>query len=250
MDLVRMDKVEVSLTPGDDTARHPTNYQRIQDLIRLNIVEGRLQANVRLKVVELAKRYGVSPIPIREALQRLEGEGLVVISPNCGARVRQLDERFVRNITDIALLLEPYIARGFVEAARDEDIKELETIQRRIEKAAKLGDFDAFHKENGRFHTCLYGRHFNGEALRIMDQHRALRRTLSCKYQVSNVRMKQSCQEHRKILEAVFAGDADGVARAVADHSGRSKTYLLGLVQADHASASSNFSRAMRKTGS
>src|SRR6185369_3640492 len=104
------------------------NYQRIQDLIRLDIVEGRLQANVRLKVVELAKRYGVSPIPIREALQRLEGEGLVVISPNCGARVRQLDERFVRNITDIALLLEPYIARGFVEAARDEDIKELETI--------------------------------------------------------------------------------------------------------------------------
>jgi DNA-binding GntR family transcriptional regulator len=218
---------------------HP-NYHRVQDLIRADIVEGRLKANVRLKVAELAKRYGVSAIPIREALQRLEGEGLIIIEPNCGARVRMLDERFLRNITDISLLLEPYIVRGFVKTASDDDVKELQAIQKRIEKAARLGDFDTFHDENGKFHACMHRRHYNDEALRIMAQHGALRRTLSGKYRVSNVRMNQSCQEHRKILDAVIAGDAEAAGEAMAEHSARSKAYLLGLVRADRGASESN----------
>jgi len=219
----------------DSTAVVPshTSYHRVQDLIRTDIVEGRLEPNVRLIVAELARRYGVSAIPIREALQRLEGEGLIIIEPNCGARVRLLDERFLHNITDIALLLEPYMVRGFVEVARDEDVKELQATQKRIEDAARLGDFEAFHCENGRFHDCLHRRHFNDEALRILGQHGALRRVLSQKYRVSNVRMRQSCEEHKKILDAIIAGDADRAAQAATEHSARSKAYILGLVRAD-----------------
>lgn len=212
-----------------------TNYQRVQDLIRADIVEGRLAANVRLKVSELADRYGVSPIPIREALQRLEGEGLVVISSNRGARVRQLDEHFLRNIIEIMLLLEPYLVKGFVQVARDEDLRELEAIQKRIEAAAEAGDFEGFHSANGQFHTCIYRRHFNDEALRILDQHRALRRTLTRKYPVNSARMRQSCREHRQILDAILPGDAEGAARAMAEHVEHSNAYLLALLRADRA---------------
>lgn len=230
-----MDNSTFDATTSAGAGSAHTNYHRVQDLIRGDIVEGRLGANVRLKVAELAKRYGVSAIPIREALQRLEGEGLIIIEPNCGARVRTLDERFLRNITDISLLLEPYIVRGFVETASDEDVRELQAIQKCIEKAARSGDFDTFHRENGKFHACMHRRHYNDEALRIMAQHGALRRTLSAKYRVSNVRMNQSTQEHRKILDAVVAGDAKGAAEAMAEHSARSKAYLLGLVRADRS---------------
>jgi DNA-binding GntR family transcriptional regulator len=219
----------------ESRAKSHTNYHRIQELIQADIIEGRLEENVRLKVVELAERYGVSPIPIREALQRLEGEGLVVISSNRGARVRVLDEHFLRNIIEIIQLLEPYLIRGFVQVVRDEDIVELEAIQKRIEAAANAGNFESFHQENGRFHACIYGRHFNDEALRILYQHRALRRTLTRKYPVNGARMRQSCQEHRKILEAILVGDAEVAAQAMAQHVERSNAYLLALLRSDRS---------------
>ncbi len=59
--------------------------------IREDIIEGRIAADSRLKVRDLAARYDVSTNPVREALQQLRGEGFVVISPNRGARVRTID---------------------------------------------------------------------------------------------------------------------------------------------------------------
>jgi DNA-binding GntR family transcriptional regulator len=220
-----------------DQARFQTNYHRVQDLIRADIVEGRLEPNIRLKLADLAALYGVSPIPVREALQRLEGEGLVVISPNRGARVRVIDEDFLRNILDIILLLDPYLVRGFVEAAQAEDILELEAIQVRIGAAARANEFHIFHRENGRFHACIYRRHFNDEALRIVHQHKALLRTLSRKYPVNQARMKQSYNEHQKVLNAIRDGEVERAVQAMADHVGRSNAYILALLRADRSAA-------------
>src|SRR6185312_11676029 len=81
----------------------------IYDRLREDIIEGRISADSRLKVRDLAARYGVSTNPVREALQQLRGEGFVVISPNRGARVRPIDEDFVRNVYEITALIEPYL---------------------------------------------------------------------------------------------------------------------------------------------
>jgi DNA-binding GntR family transcriptional regulator len=78
-----------------------TRVLRLHDLIREDIVEGRLEPGARLKTAELAERYGTSTNPVREALHQLQGEGIVVISPNRGARVRPVGEEFVRNIYEI-----------------------------------------------------------------------------------------------------------------------------------------------------
>jgi DNA-binding GntR family transcriptional regulator len=211
----------------------PTSYRRIQDLIRDDIVAGRLPQNAHLKTAGLAARYGVSANPVREALQRLEGEGLVVILPNRGARVRVIDEDFLRNILDLLLLLDPYFVRWFVESARAQDIAELETIQRRLELAAKSPDFASFHQENMLFHGAIYRRHFNVEALRIVNLHKDLLNSLSCRYPANHARMLRSCAEHRALLQAARAGDVERAARAVRTHIERSNAYILGLLRAD-----------------
>lgn len=211
----------------------PPSYRRIQDLIREDIVAGRLVQNAHLKTADLAARYGVSANPIREALQRLEGEGLVVILPNRGARVRVIDEGFLRNILDILLLLDPYLVRWFVETARPEDIAELEAIQRKLEKAARSRDFRAFHIQNGLFHGAIYRRHFNTEALRIINLHQDLLKNLSCRYPANHTRMMQSCAEHRALLQATHAGDVERAAQAVRTHIERSNAYILGLLRVD-----------------
>ena len=213
------------------------SYRRIQDLIRDDIVGGRLTPNLHLKTADLAKHYGVSANPIREALQRLEGEGLVIILPNRGARVREIDEPFLRNILDILLLLDPYFVRWFVESARTADIAELDAIQRRLDKAAKRDDFTAFHLENGLFHGAIYRHHFNSEALRIVNLHNDLLRTLSCRYPANQTRMLQSSTEHRAIIQAARASDAETAVRATRTHIERSNAYILRLLRADRSHA-------------
>ena len=79
----------------------------VYELIREDIIEGRLRANERLVVTDLARRHGTSTNPVREALQILRGEGFVIISPNRGARVRPIDQDFIRDISEIGVLIEP-----------------------------------------------------------------------------------------------------------------------------------------------
>ncbi len=93
-----------------------TFYQLIRD----DIIQGRLPANSRLKIGSLAEYYGTSTTPIREALQQLRGEGFVIIEPNRGARVRPIDDNFIRDIYEIEALIEPYLAKSFVELATSE----------------------------------------------------------------------------------------------------------------------------------
>src|SRR5512138_362952 len=98
----------------------------LYELIREDIIEGRLAANERLVVADLARRHGTSTNPVREALQLLRGEGFVTMAPNRGARVRPIDEDFIRDISEVTGLIEPFLVRWFVGMATDEDIIELE----------------------------------------------------------------------------------------------------------------------------
>ncbi|MET0742789.1 MAG: GntR family transcriptional regulator, partial [Microvirga sp.] len=97
--------------PGDDAGAPvetgPSVYERLRD----DIIHGRVKPNERLKVAGLALRMRTSTNPVREALQQLRGEGFVVMTPNRGARVRPIDEAFVRDICEIEVLIEPALTR-------------------------------------------------------------------------------------------------------------------------------------------
>ncbi|RYE61193.1 MAG: GntR family transcriptional regulator, partial [Oxalobacteraceae bacterium] len=125
--------------------------QSIYELIREDIISGRLEPNERLKIADLATRYGTSTNPVREALQQLRGEDFVVMEPNRGARVRPIDEAFVRDIIEIEVLIEPALTRWFCSIATDADIADLETAQAAIE-AHNFGDPRQHGELDTRFH--------------------------------------------------------------------------------------------------
>src|SRR6185312_15044925 len=106
-----------------------TNYTRLRDLIRADIVEGRLPSGARLKIDELAKRYESSAIPVREALQQLQGEGVVVFLPNRGASVRRIDADFLRNIHEVRALTEPFLIRWFARHRTEAQLEALAAAQ-------------------------------------------------------------------------------------------------------------------------
>ena len=203
----------------------------VYELIRDDIISGRLVANQRLKVADLAERHGTSTNPVREALQQLRGEGFVVMTPNRGARVRPMDEEFIRDIYEIEMLIEPALTKWFVGMATDHDLAELERIQAEIEAnnfvdPVKHGSLDT------QLHMVMYGRHYNRHAADLWWKHREILRAISRQYPTTLARRAAVLREHRDLIAAVKAGDADGAAAIVETHVEGSGRHILEQMRA------------------
>ncbi|WP_262268853.1 GntR family transcriptional regulator [Microvirga yunnanensis] len=215
--------------------RREPDYGRLQHLLREDILEGRIPAGSRLKVSDIAARYATSTNPAREALQGLEGEGLIIISPNRGARVRIINEDFVRNIFALRGLIEPYLVRGFAEFARVEDITALEALQQDCQAAVEAADYPAFHRANVAFHDFIIEHHHNVEAVKTMKRHSAWIRALSRRNPLTLASMRRSNTEHWELVEAVRRGDPDAAAAVIERHIANSLAVFLGHMQRDRA---------------
>lgn len=224
----------ISLHKPDDDSIEPASGS-VYEAIRDDIISGRLRANERLKVADLAERLGTSTNPVREALQQLRGEGFVVMSPNRGARVRPMDEEFIRDIYEIEMLIEPALTKWFVGMATDRDVAELERIQAEIE-ANNFSDQRRHGRLDTEFHMLMYGRHYNRHAADLWWKHREILRAISGQHPVTLARRAAVLREHRQIIDAVRAGDAERAAAVVEKHVEGSGRHILELMRSARTS--------------
>lgn len=212
--------------PKNRKVREP-GYSRIAHLIREEIFDGSVTAGARLKVSEIAKRFGTSTNPAREALQVLEGEGLITIAPNRGASVREMSEEMVQNVFDLRSILWAYIVKSFVEFATQDDIAGLRRRQEDCEAAVENGDYAAYHKANVAFHDLMVDHHFNSEAVSIIRKHDRWLQALSKSEPLSLAQMRRSVAEHWRIVEAVENGKPEEAVRAIEEHLGNAQSIFL-----------------------
>jgi DNA-binding GntR family transcriptional regulator len=208
----------------------------IHDRIRDGIVSGRLGSGERLKVADLARRFGTSTNPVREALQQLCGEGLVAIEPNRGARVVPIDEDFVRDVVEIEALIEPALTRWFVGISTEADIDRLQAIQGEIE-ALNFADLPRHGELDTRFHQVIYDRHYNRLAAGLWWRHREVLRAISARYPTSLRRRAAILAEHRDLIDAIRAQDADRAASIIATHVEGSGRHIIAQMRLANASA-------------
>ena len=199
--------------------------------IRQDILDGRLTANERLKVSTLAGRYRTSTNPVREALQQLRGEGYVVISPNRGARVRTIDEDFVRDIYEIEALIEPYLIRGFVGLCTAADIAEMEAIQAEIE-ALDFADSARHSGLDTRFHRLCYDGHYNRHAVDQWWKHREILHAINIGHRTSLRRRREVLDEHRALIRALRDHDEARAAAVMSAHVRGSGRHIIDWMRA------------------
>ena len=216
---------------GIDAVGASSEGASVYELIRDDIIAGRLKANERLIAADLAQRHGTSTNPVREALQLLRGEGFVVITPNRGARVRPIDQDFVRDIYEIGVLIEPALTRWFVGMATLEDIAELERIQDLIEEN-NFADPIRHSELDTAFHTVMYQRHYNRHAAELWWKHREVLRAVSRRFNFTLARRASIMREHRELIAAVKAGNADGAAALIGQHVEGSGRHILEQMRA------------------
>ena len=209
----------------------PDREASVYEAIREDIISGRLPANLRLIVSDLAAQHGTSTNPVREALHQLRGEGFVTMAPNRGARVRPIDEEFIRDIYEIEVLIEPALTRWFVGIATDRDIASLEALhaemlQLNYADPVRHGLLDT------QFHHTMYARHYNRHAVDLWWKHREILRAISRRHGTSLGRQAAVMREHGEVLDAIKAHDEQAAAAVIARHVEGSGRHIIEQMRA------------------
>lgn len=191
-----------------------TAYERLY----ADITGGRLQPNERLIELDLAHELGTSRAAVRDALIRLEQEGLVKREPNRGARVRLVSEEEAVEILEARMALESVAVRRAASNCMPEDVADLRLILAEMESRWERGDLLAASDMNGQFHRRLIemANHATiSKLLRVLNSQmvRFQYRTI-----LTPGRPTHSLAEHKAILEAVEAGDPATAEKAMRTH--------------------------------
>jgi DNA-binding GntR family transcriptional regulator len=188
------------------------------ETLRDEIVRGDLVPGQHLRLEEVASRFDVSTMPVREALRDLEAEGLVTIFPHRGAIVTQLSADELQDIYDIRVMLEAMATRLAVPLMTEATLTELTSLIEQMETHS--GDVASLVKLNHQFHLTLYGasgrRHLC--ELNRMLRYRAQHYLHVFIVEVELGHLPQTQGEHRAILEACKSGDAEQAAVIMHDH--------------------------------
>lgn len=193
-------------------------------VLREAILSGQFSPGERLVMDRLSKEMGISPIPLRGALQRLESEGLVEITPHSGAVVAPVAQE---EIGEIFLLLEWLEAPAFRAAAHQmsqEALAGLGSLVAEMEQAAAGGDLETWAQANDRFHrevAALSQLRLVAELTgRVLDRWARLRRSFA-PVLARNLELAQA--DHRHMLELLAQGDGEALAALAADHNRRAR---------------------------
>jgi DNA-binding GntR family transcriptional regulator len=196
-------------------------YERLRDAI----LQGGLPDGSRLSQVQLAEQYGVSRIPIREALRRLQAESLVIATPYHPFVVRKVSPEQVVELIDVRVALEDLVLarRERFEAA---EIAELRKINEKMIKATGIDTWFTLDRE---FHRVLAGPStLIGEM--IEDVRDRVRRYSDSMVSVKPGR-KAATEEHAAIIDALEAGDMDLARRLMHQHVVQSRAFVKARLE-------------------
>ncbi|MGI9504287.1 MAG: GntR family transcriptional regulator [Geminicoccaceae bacterium] len=209
----------------DTFASSPDDEATLYQLVLNDIANGHITGGQRLKVVELAKRYGVSMSPVREVLRRMQGEGYVDISHNRGATVRKADAGTIRDIFEILQLLEPYFITWFADYAQPETLDEMAELQAKI-AANPLSDLVTFRQLDAEFHRAICKNHYNERAAELWKNLRQSLIVYGASLRISPSRYAAIQQEHENLLDAFRANDVEQADKVIRQHLAGSFTQM------------------------
>ena len=189
------------------------------ETLRSAILNRELTPGTRLVIEDLAKQLGVSPIPVREALQRLDADGYVVIEPYLGARVAQIEAESVIEVFSLLETMEVVSSRAACQHMSDSDFSVLEKMLEKMDSL--MGDPELWSQENRHFHRFICeksGTRLVGSLMsKVLDHWDRLHR-----YFLKDVfarRLRQAQREHWKILRTLRTRDPARTEAVVREHA-------------------------------
>jgi DNA-binding GntR family transcriptional regulator len=188
----------------------------IADAVRGQILAGALSAGSRIREERLAADHGVSRVPVREALQRLEQEGYLVLTPRRGATVASPSPGRALELMAIRRTLEVLAAQLAAERRAGRHAAELQSLVAAGTKAVRGKDLDQLPELIEQFHDLVAVASGNGELAELLAQ---LRSRVRWMFEVDLAeRQQEAWADHAAIVEAILAGDTGLAGRRMDEH--------------------------------
>ncbi|MCA0425554.1 MAG: GntR family transcriptional regulator [Proteobacteria bacterium] len=202
----------------EDPIRQRTLPTVLAGRLRQDILSGVHAAGMQLRQDAIAATYGVSRIPVREALLQLEAEGLVEIIPHRGAIVTPLTRQEVNDVFDLRVMLEPRLLIASIPHLDASDFAAIATVQAAFDAAVAGNDRGRLGALNASLHLALYARATLPRTRTIVagllnTSERYTRLQLS-----TAAASKQATEEHAEIVALCQKGDGEGAAARLVAH--------------------------------
>ncbi len=193
-------------------------YEEVADQLRNRIFAHALAPGAWIDEQSLAKEFGISRTPMREAIKVLAAEGLITMKLRRGAYVTEVNRGDLEQIFTVLSLLEGEAAKQAATKAKESDLNALDDLHLRLEKAAADRNLDLFFEINVRFHERIISIAANPWMTSVIDD---LRKVLKLQRKDSlsrSGRLQQSLSEHREILKALLKRDPIAAEEAMRTH--------------------------------
>ena len=196
-------------------------YEEVADQLRVRIFAHELAPGTWIDEQTLAKEFGISRTPLREAIKVLAAEGLITMKLRRGAYVTEVNRGDLEQIFTILSLLEGQAAKEAATKAQEKDLNELDDMHLRLEKAAADRNLEQFFEVNVRFHERIIAIANNPWMTGVIADLRKVLK-LQRKDALSRTgRLQSSLSEHREILKALLKRDPIAAEQAMRTHLAR-----------------------------
>lgn len=229
----------------DDTLKMNINeYLPLRDVVfqtlRQAILTGQFMPGERLMEVQLANRLGVSRTPVREAIRKLELEGLVVMVPRKGAAVARITVSDLKDVLEVRCYLEEFAATMACQRITESEVKDLELAERAFEKAIKEKDLKLIASRDEEFHNVIFKATKNKRLLQIISNLREQMYRYRLEYIKDFDYHDTLVKEHRQIYQAIRDGDEEKARETMRAHIYNQETIVIKNLKKQEEAAGIN----------
>lgn len=197
-------------------------YLPLRDVVfntlRQAILRGELKPGERLMEIQLANKLGVSRTPIREAIRKLELEGLVLMIPRKGAEVAEITEKSLRDVLEVRRALEELAVELACEKITPEQIQKLKDAAEGFKDALKDGNITGIAEADVKFHDVIYLATDNQKLIQLLNNLREQMYRYRVEYLKRSDFHHQLICEHEEIIETIENGQKERAVQVVCQH--------------------------------
>lgn len=197
-------------------------YLPLRDVVfntlRQAILRGELKPGERLMEIQLANKLGVSRTPIREAIRKLELEGLVLMIPRKGAEVAEITEKSLRDVLEVRRALEELAVQIACDKITSDQIEELRTSAKEFEAVLKDGDITKIAEADVKFHDVIYLATDNQKLIQLLSNLREQMYRYRVEYLKRTDFHPKLIAEHEEIIDTIEKKQKDAATKVVCQH--------------------------------
>ena len=212
-------------------------YLPLRDVVfntlRKAILRGELKPGERLMEIQLANKLGVSRTPIREAIRKLELEGLVLMIPRKGAEVAQITEKNMQDVLEVRKALEELSVQLACERITPEQVEEMKMAAEDFRKVLKSGDVTKIAEADVKFHDIIFAATNNQRLITLLNNLREQMYRFRVEYLKQKECYPQLLEEHDKLIALTSGGEVEEACELMGCHIDNQASTVSDVIRRD-----------------